>query len=109
MIHSLFVSIWRFVSYEGVHFRGSGRQASEIEGDAPQQSSSICFSRRFQPLGFQARQREIVDGILQPGFIFDLWYCWTFGRIEGPVGLPFRALIDPLTKKFDLLGRQVSA
>ena len=106
LVHTLFVCVGRMICKKRVDIRGSGWQAGQIKRNAPQQSGLIGFGRRLQPLGFQASENEIVDGVLGPGFVLDLGNCGAPRRIKRPVGLPFRPLIDPFAEEFDLFGRQ---
>ena len=87
---------------------GVGRQAGEIERDAPQQSGFVGFRRRLETFFLEARQNESIDVVARPVLLRDARNLGPLGGCVRPVRLPLGAFIDPALDGLDLGVRQRS-
>ena len=88
------------------NLRGSGRQAGEVEGHAPDQGEGIGLGGGAQSMLGLFGADKLVDGIARP-FLFgggEQGQGRAFQWLERPVLLPLCALGDPLAEGGDLRG-----
>ena len=88
-VHDLGKGIGTGVLEERVHVLRSRRQAGQVERGAANQNSLVGRPRRFEALGFQLREYEIVDRIPHPGRVLHLWN----GRLAHLLKRPECALV----------------
>ena len=101
-VHNFLICVSRLVSNKRVRFSKRGSLTGQIQRDAAQQRRAVSLRRRLHTFLLQPVQNEIVDGIAYPGRIGDLGGIGPLGRLERPMFLPRRSLLDPLLQQRDL-------
>src|SRR5207244_4034648 len=76
--------VGRFVVEERAYFLGCGRQAGQIEGDAPQEIALVRALRRMHPFAFELGQNEKVDRRFLPSLGFCWWNSVFAERLQRP-------------------------
>ena len=96
--------------FEAVEFGERGREADEVDGEPAQQEGGFGLGVGLELFPGEAVEDEVIDRVLRPVRGFDGGGRDGDGLFEGPVFLPFRALLDPLAEFGDfrlLEGRAV--
>jgi hypothetical protein len=103
LVDELLVGVGRRVATKASTISGSGRKADEIERQAPGKRALVRFGRGRESGRLELREDEGVDRIADPLCVLHDRQGGTLGLDERPMGLPRRALGDPLADRF-LLG-----
>ena len=109
----LLIGVVALVLQECVDLFNAGRQARQIQAQAPQYRDTVGFRRWRQFFSFEAGKDEIVDGIFGPASVYDLrqrrslrWNVrpMFLNRDNLPSGAvrPLGALIDPCANQLNL-------
>ncbi len=114
LVHELLERLGGLVPEEGLHLIRRGRQSDQVDVDSTDQLRPARFGSRFQALGMEPGQHEVVDGIANPAGRFeDLGRLGTNRCAKGPpsgaagfrsgrVG-PGRPGLDPGLEGFQVL------
>jgi hypothetical protein len=89
-----------------VQFRQGGRQADEIEADAPEPDFGRSGRSRRQPFALEAGEHEAINRAARPRGRADEGRRRSSWGLEGPVFLIRGALGDPLAQRRDLSRRE---
>ncbi len=102
LVHDLFVSFRGIVFEERLHQFRLRRQPGEIERYTANQRVAVGLLRWLQPLFFQTRQYEMIDRVARPTRVGNGGRIHPHGRLERPVPVVLRAVVNPLFEQFDL-------
>src|SRR5206468_12078137 len=69
----LLIGVVALVLQECVDLFNAGRQARQIQAQAPQYRDTVGFRRWRQFFSFEAGKDEIVDGFFGLASVYDLW------------------------------------
>jgi hypothetical protein len=98
--------VGRAIGDEGIDLLGRGRQAHEVGVEPADERGPIGLGRRREPRRLDLREHEAIDVVPHPVGLLHLGGCGALWRIECPVRLVVRPLLDPAVEQLFLVFRK---